>query len=199
MLYAVCVFSRPQTYFMNRNLIMVRNINHLTDARYFAAMGVDWMSIPLTADPKSFSIWHMLKEWIEGVKLAAEINGNDEMLFAKTIIDAAPDGIILSDLITPDIPSSIQIFHESDLLDTVVLAAGNTLILEYEPGESMVDRILQFPTDKIFLQTTWTTEQLEELLSSGYRGGICFSGGQEDITGVKDYGMMDEMLGLLQD
>ncbi len=178
---------------------MVRNINHLTDARYFAAMGVDWMSILLTADPKSFSLWYMLKEWIEGVKLAAEIHAEDEMLLAKTIINAAPDGIILGDLSTPDISSSIQIFHEADLLDTVVLSAGNTLILEYEPGESMMERILQFPLDKIFLQSPWTTEQLEGVLSSGYRGGICFSGGQEDITGVRDYEVMDQLLGLLQE
>ena len=65
---------------MNRNPILIRNIKHLTDARYFAAMGVDWMSMPLTHDPQSFAMWHTLADWIEGVKLAAEIDVNDEML-----------------------------------------------------------------------------------------------------------------------
>ena len=80
------------------NPILVRNIHHLTDARYFAAMGVEWMSIKLSADPASFSKWHMLKDWVAGVKLAAEIQMEDEMLLAKTIIDAAPDGIIINQL-----------------------------------------------------------------------------------------------------
>ena len=80
---------------MSRNQILVRNIKHLTDARYFAAMGVDWMSMELNSDPTSFMRWHTLRDWVEGVKLAAEIDAGDEMLLSKTIIDARPDGIIL--------------------------------------------------------------------------------------------------------
>ena len=66
----------------------------MTDARYFAAMGVDWMSIELNNDPASFMRWHTLKDWVSGVKMAAEIIVPDEMLIAKTIIDAKPDGIV---------------------------------------------------------------------------------------------------------
>ena len=105
---------------MNKNPILVRNISHLTDARYFAAMGVDWMSMELNGDPTSFMKWHTLKNWVEGVKLVAEIDTTDEMLLAKTIIDAMPDGIIVSTIAPLDIPAEIQLFHETQSIAEAV-------------------------------------------------------------------------------
>ena len=177
------------------NPILVRNIHHLTDARYFAAMGVEWMSIKLSTDPVSFSKWHMLKDWVAGVKLAAEIQMEDEMLLAKTIIDAAPDGIIINQLNIPEIPGNIQIFYDTNNLDSLSQHRKGTFIFHYDEVEE--DKILLLPSDRIFLQTTWSLTLLEQLLNKGYAGGICFSGGEEDKTGVRDYGVMDELIGLL--
>jgi hypothetical protein len=177
------------------NPILVRNINHLTDARYFAAMGVDWMSIRLNADPTSFSKWHMLKDWVAGVKLAAEIQDDDEMLLARTIIDAEPDGIILNQLKIPEVPDNIQLFYEADSIEDFIQPGEGTFIIQYDVLE--MDKILQLPSDRIFLQASWSLIQLELLLNKGYTGGICFLGGAEDKTGMRDYGVMDELIGLL--
>ncbi len=182
---------------MNRNPILVRKISHLTDARYFAAMGVDWMSIELHQDHASFSLWHTLKEWIEGVKLAAEIVSDDEMLLAKTIIDAVPNGIILNQFIFPDVPNNIKMFYETDMISPLNAKGDPTVILSFEINMLASGKILEFPSDKIFLQSSWSMHSLLTLLDSGYKGGICFSGGQEDQTGVRDYGLMDDLLGLL--
>ena len=91
----------------------MRNIKHLTDARYFAAMGVDWMSMELNNDPTSFMKWHTLKDWVEGVQLAAEIGTPDEMLLAKTIIDARPDGIILTKRIGEEELSDVELVFDT--------------------------------------------------------------------------------------
>jgi len=182
---------------MNLNPILVRNIKHLTDARYFAAMGVDWMSIQLSTMPSSFLLWHTLKEWIEGVKLAAEIPADDEMLLAKTVIEALPDGIILNQLIFYDIPQTIQLFYEIDKTEKENLKSDATFILSYDPRLLASGKLLELPANKIFLQSSWTLYQLQSLLDSGYQGGICFIGGEEDKTGVRDYGVMDDLLGIL--
>ncbi len=182
---------------MNHNPILVRKISHLTDARYFAAMGVDWMSIELHQDHASFSLWHILKEWIEGVKLVAEIVADDETLLAKTIIDAAPNGILLNQLIYPEVPNNIQMFYEMDMIPQNIAEGDPIFLLPFETNMLASGKILGFPTDKIFLQSSWSMHKLKTLLDSGYKGGICFSGGEEDQTGVRDYGLMDDLLGLL--
>ena len=179
------------------NPILVRNIKHLTDARYFAAMGVDWMSMQLTSDPTTFSIWHMLKDWIAGVKLAAEIPADDEMLLAKTIIDAIPDGIILNQLIVPDVPQTIRMFYEVDEIDKINGKGGLSFILSYDSNLSTSNKILEIPSNKIFLQSSWTLYKLNSLIESGYKGGICFSGGEEDKTGLRDFSVMDDMFRVL--
>ncbi|MGB3079462.1 MAG: hypothetical protein WBB31_10335, partial [Saprospiraceae bacterium] len=169
---------------------------HLTDARYFAAMGVDWMSIALSQDPTSFMLWHALRSWVEGVGLAAEIDVKDEMLLAKTIIDAKPNGIILKDTAIIDLPAELTIFYEVNTPgEEAVVSDGKTILL-YNVMSSF-DGLLKFPADKIFLQAKWSAELLDDVLSKGYTGGICFIGGDEDMTGVRDYGAMDEMMALL--
>ncbi|MEP6795795.1 MAG: hypothetical protein ABJB16_15805 [Saprospiraceae bacterium] len=176
--------------------ILVRNIKHLTDARYFAAMGVDWMSIELTTDPASFMLWHALRSWVEGVMLAAEMDINDEMLLAKTIIDAKPDGIILKDASFIDLPDELNLFWEANSTEKVTADRKGKTILLYNDMISM-EVVLEIPADRIFLEARWSVEMLNDILLKGYAGGICFSGGDEDMTGVRDYGVMDDMIALL--
>ena len=179
------------------NSILVRNIKHLTDARYFAAMGVDWMSIELNAYPGSFLLWHTLRDWVEGVKLAAEIPADDEMLLAKTIIEALPDGIILNQPLFPEVTKSIQLFYETDTINILKLSGDDIFILPYEADLTGFGKTPELPVDRIFLQSSWTMYSLKTLLDSGYEGGICFSGGEEDKTGIRDYELMDDLFNVL--
>ena len=180
---------------MKRNQILVRNIKHLTDARYFAAMGVDWMSMELNNDPAAFMRWHTFREWIEGVEMAAEVNGADEMLLAKTIIDAKPQGIILTQLIGTEELSDIDLFFDTHYIDRHKCPAGSYEIIHFD--EIDTDSIPGLSSYTTFLQHEWTPDVLELLLAAGYEGGICFSGGEEDATGMRDYELMDELLALI--
>jgi hypothetical protein len=176
--------------------ILVRNIKHLTDARYFAAMRVDWMSIDLTTEPASFMLWHALRSWVEGVLLAAEMDINDEMLLAKTIIDAKPDGIILKNDSLIDLPDELDLFWEVNSTEKMTAERRGKTILLYN-DKTTIEVVLKIPADKLFLQARWSAEMLDDILSKGYTGGICFIGGDEDMTGVRDYGVMDEMMSIL--
>ncbi|HEY3385009.1 MAG TPA: hypothetical protein VGK46_00785 [Saprospiraceae bacterium] len=176
---------------MHKNQILVRKISHLTDARYFAAMGVDWMSIELNNDPTSFMRWHTLKDWVSGVKMAAEIILPDEMLIAKTIIDAKPDGIVFHQ---PDLPEGlpdIQLFFDVVTDTNEELQEGHIRI--YPFGSLDREQLLTLDPQTTFIEAEWTITMLDQLLLSGYTGGICFTGGEEDVTGVRDYEMMDEL------
>ncbi|MEP6646725.1 MAG: hypothetical protein ABJC12_06525 [Saprospiraceae bacterium] len=181
---------------MNKNLILVRKIRHLTDARYFAAMGVDWMSLELNTDPASFMLWRTLKDWVEGVKLAAEINEPDEMLIAKTVIEAGAQGIILQSAQDFTIPAEIQLFFDLDSNIDSPVQANNYFILNFDLLSVLQhDEIIHHPN--IFLQSEWSVPKIEYLLKENYQGGICFSGGEETTTGIRDYAIMDELIDLL--
>lgn len=105
------VFLRAKEKSMT-HAILVRHITHLTDARYFAAMGVDWISMRLDADPKSFMRWHSIRDWVEGLKLLAEPASGDEELLARVIIDAKPDGILLPGGVDFRVPDGVVLFKE---------------------------------------------------------------------------------------
>jgi hypothetical protein len=179
---------------MSKNPILVRNISHLTDARYFAAMGVDWMSMELNGDPASFMRWHSFKDWVEGVKLAAEIYTNDEMLLAKAVIDAQPQGIIFHQAGgSAGLPDMQLFFDVSADVEPKVLPECSIRIMTYHPLIDMLS-FLDLDPQTTFLQAEWTPEMLGSLLDAGYKGGICFSGGEEDATGMRDYEVMDGLL-----
>jgi len=182
---------------MNRNQILVRKISHLTDARYFAAMGVDWMSMELNSDPASFMRWHTLRGWVEGVKLAAELIVPDDMLIAKTIIDAQPEGIVFQEVGMSEGLPAMQLFFDVDKAGDVSIPEHSISILAYDGFEK--HKIAALDPQITFFQAEWTTGKLDSLLQSGYTGGICFAGGEEDVTGVRDYELMDELLQILQD
>jgi len=57
--------------------IKASQVNNLTDARYFAALGVDYLgfNLDLSHDERlSPELFHAIKEWVEGPKVVAEIN-----------------------------------------------------------------------------------------------------------------------------
>jgi hypothetical protein len=179
---------------MNRNQILVRNIQHLTDARYFAAMGVDWMSIELNDDPASFMRWHTFKDWVEGVKLAAEIYTNDEMLLAKAVIDAKPQGMVFHQTGgSAGLPDMQLFFDVTAIDDHTELPECSIRIMTYHPLIDMLS-FLDLDPQTTFLQAEWTPDMLSTLMEAGYKGGICFYGGEEDATGMRDYEGMDGLL-----
>jgi hypothetical protein len=181
---------------MAKNHILVRNINHLTDARYFAAMGIDWMSMLLTEDQKSFSKWHTMREWISGVKLAAELKSDDESLIAKTIIDVKPDGIVTNTLEFIHLTGGLQLFLLMDSFPSTMDPVYSQII-PYDPImlEGEINQ-LQSP-DTLYLEAEWTPELIKEVKSKNYNGGFCFQAGNEIEVGIKDYSEMDVMLDLI--
>ena len=180
---------------MATNQILVRNIRHLTDARYFAAMGVDWMSMELSGDPASFSKWHSMQEWISGVKLAAELTSEDESVIARTIIDVKPEGIISDNLDIVHLTGGVHLFLLSDKLNTKAVEELYAQIIPYDPGVQLPYH--QFP-ENIYLQAEWTPQWISDLLNKDFSGGFCFIASEEAAVGVKDYSEIDVMLELIR-
>ncbi len=178
--------------------ILVRQIQHLTDARYFAAVGVDYMSLVLDESQLSFDRWHAIRDWVEGVSLVAEPSNESESLLAKIIIDAKPNGLLITTSMLPHVPSGIELFMIGAPLTDPVSPIGTSLIMEI--SAELINADVQLPKSEgaIFVQTDWTPFLVAKVLQQGYTGGFCFTGGQEEVTGVRDYNVMEDMISLLR-
>lgn len=178
--------------------VMIRGIRDLTDARYYAAMGVDWLSMEIANETKSFAAWHAIREWVEGPRFAAELPDSDEALFAKTIIDLQPHGLILKE--TQNFPEveSVQLFAEAHAPDHLQLD------LKMIPIVHVVEQQLHVIAKQVhhaetLLESNWTPQFVQMVLEHGYQGGFCFNATASAQIGVKDFTAMDEMLELVKE
>jgi len=178
--------------------ILVRRIQHLTDARYFAAVGVDYLTMELDETQLSFDRWHAIRDWVEGVSLVAEPSNESDSLLAKIIIDAKPNGILVTPSMLPNIPGDIELYMMAAPMTIPTAPFGTSIILDV--SAELIEADFQFPKsdNNIFIQTDWTPVLIGKVLQQGYEGGFCFTGGKEEVTGVRDYTMMDDMISLLK-
>jgi hypothetical protein len=175
------------------NKILIRNITSLTDARYFAAMQVDWISMRLNDDQSTFNRWHTFREWISGVRLAAEVKTDDESLIAKSIIDANPDGIITDDIGIIHLTGGITLFITSEKM---IPGWKDNLFTQILPLKTY-DNDLVMPehfADHIYLEATWTPDLITRVKDSGYNGGFAFSDTEQAVDAMKDYSAMDALI-----
>lgn len=179
--------------------IFIRNITHLTDARYFAAMGVDWISIRLHSDPVSFSFWHTLRDWVEGLKLAAEIEEDDEMLLSRIIIDAKPEGILANHLEFVHLTGGLEMFVVADDFNSNLHQHGIHVILPFDQGTTDLKSFLSFPPEQMYLESDWNEQSILHVKESGYTGGFCFRSTPESKTGMKDFSVFDHLLELIRE
>jgi len=156
------------------------------------------MSLVLDESQLSFDRWHAIRDWVAGVSLVAEPSNENESLLAKIIIDAKPNGLLITPSMLPTVPAEIELFMMANSVVNPPHPLGTSLILEL-PAE-LIDVEFQLPEveDALFLQTEWTPVLVAKVLQLGYEGGFCFTGGKEEITGVRDYNVMDDMISLLR-
>ena len=59
--------------------IIANRVTNLTDARYFAAMGVDWIGFDMGTDSQ-LSIEHVIafSDWVEGPQFYLDVRGRSE-------------------------------------------------------------------------------------------------------------------------
>lgn len=176
--------------------ILVRHINHLTDARYFSAAGADWLSLDISADAESLSRFHAIRDWVEGVSIAAEPVRLGEEMWARLIIDARPEGLLVAADRLAEVPPGIRCFVEVGSQPDGSALPGE--VIRIFRMDDISDWVTQGIRDKDFIETAWTPEAVRRLLESGYNGGFCLRGGREDQTGVKDFTELDEVIGLLR-
>lgn len=158
--------------------IKVSGISSLTDARYCAGMGVEYLSLIFGDQPVSMlkpEDFRSVRPWIEGVKWMAEYSGNDAAVLNRIMEDYQPDAVLLDyslifesggaeiwsrisagDFPDSGMPGNFQLhFIEQDisgifaLLERIAECPGNHILENYLEPEMVLQLSERFP-DLIF-------------------------------------------------
>jgi phosphoribosylanthranilate isomerase len=170
--------------------IIAQNITNLTDARYFAAWGVEYISfnsIPESAYYINDDNIKEIKDWVEGPQCLIEAN-------ALEFEDLA-DGFILS-----NIYSSLPIVK-----DTFFRIAFDDIIKGLPDGKyiskintAQLDTLANIDTQNLHLFFDISELELNDILRL-QDFGLVVQGGEEEKVGLKSYDELDKLYELLLD
>ncbi len=164
-----------------------KNIHHLTDARYFSAMGVEWMSFLIGQDGISEHAFHGIVEWIEGPKIGVEGDVELASLSDYTVIRAR-------DYIEPSDTNILQIGLDMwsqapyELEAKAILLSVNSLEEIREHSSFLENQNIPY-----FLDTHFSNDQLINITKEISNVGIAISGSNEEKLGFKDFDDIDQL------
>ena len=198
---------------MDRPRIFAKNISNLTDARYFAAMGVDYIGFDLSpnqADHISLDILGKLKEWLEGPIIMGCFTGKEsEETLTKYTVDGSLEGLYFEELPPHSILekfSSLKLFSEitSEALDEIALFSSLNVVVDLDHLKAFEAKKDQYTTAKDLMSKGRLyvkgaiDESFFETAIYGDKPGIILMGGEEEKVGVKSFEELDSLFELLQ-
>ena len=177
--------------------IIASNIRNLTDARYFAAWMVDYMSFDIGANSQSFigpsNITEII-DWLAGPKFIGNfVDHENQEFILENLSELKLNGVITNKKEIVDNWDFAQgklfyVCHDFELiknLDTKVITS---------PGQ--VDRFVNAGHEVYIDSLFFDLELLENL---GKRTGLCLEGGEEIKTGLKSFDELDDIFEFLAD
>lgn len=202
--------------------LFARKIENLTDARYFAAWNIDYLSfeIPHADGPSSISMADIteIKNWLSGPSYIGEY----AMGFSWEEIERHNEQLDLDHICIDQffdfdqIPSTIEspIFIQCHIDDkeqaTTFLEKASAFafpfhlilsssVASFDSYKDVIAQINQLNTNKKnWLDFPITSSDAEKLDSTHHELGICFRGGMEEKVGVKSFDQLDEIFDILE-
>ena len=192
---------------MLKTKIIAADLQNLTDARYFAAWLVDYMSFNLSDTSASLPKIKEIMDWVEGPIFSAQYTGLEDRQTIEAQLEALSiDHIILGPYTNEDLVNSDWQVTKTILLDEEIgeLASDRTYILQstksfnHFTNEKKITLKALCNAHRIYLDCGFKSPDIPEILDLGITG-LVVRGGEEEKVGVKSYEDLDEILEALED
>lgn len=214
---------------MLKTIVKAGPITNLTDARYFAAREVAWLSFDFNSGSETYiqpQMMSAIKEWVDSVKFVGEFGmasaAEIRQLTAQLQLDAVQVGMFTDLETLVDLQSPVPVMKE--------------IIIENETTPEQITELLELfqPWVQIFILdfakngVTWADLQKSEIFSTAQLRswcerfpvmfcidfqkemlnnflnalqplGLCVKGGEEEKTGYKSFDELDEIFDLLEE
>ncbi len=207
---------------MLKTRIKASQVTNLTDARYFAARGVEWLGFNLDSGTENFihpQNIKAIKEWLEGPQIVGEFGMQDISEITAAIdflnLDAIQVGMFAdtSSSMLRDITVIKEIVIEKNpdyynLRSNLEAASANVDIfllnysknnLSWESISTKINTLKDLCTRfKIILSIDFELAELTEILEAVSIYGLSLKGGEEEQVGFKSFDELDEILDALE-
>ncbi len=191
--------------------ILASGITHLTDARYFAAWQVDWMSFPLDG-PGAVSPQMIMQiaEWVEGPRLMAHFSHTEWEEAKRQMEPLDLDGAMLSgshyidDIMSESSDLSIILelpataYAKAEVIQHLDLEAVS-IFHEEDLNKELIKhwRIINFPL--LMNLGRQDNEKALQLVNDTQLEGLSVQGSAEEKVGLKSFDELDELYDLLME
>lgn len=170
---------------MLKTRVIADNVLNLTDARYFAAFGVDYLIFNLSKISKEAVA--EICGWVEGVEVLLGIDETLKPELLDFILKVEPSGFVSSSIeILTEL--SDQLPEKECFLRTKRTDLSSKFHLLLNCLEEQVPS-KKNPNQKVFLKTS----EVEKALSTELVDGIIVEGEQEEKIGFKNFDELDEI------
>lgn len=177
--------------------IIAIGITNLTDARYFAAMGVDWIGFdmrpesPLTTD-------HVVAfaDWVEGPLFFLDVRGRHEQEIMAILDNFKADGLLLEEGIFSShyTGKRIALRRNTNTFDN----PADICIHSHEDWMHRTASDLVHDVEEEWVTVGGVVEYQALMSAARIAAGIVVSGSDEDKTGVKSYDNLDAIIELIR-
>lgn len=214
---------------MLKTKIKAGSITNLTDARYFAARGVEWLGFDLSPGSESHLFPAQLlaiKAWVDGVKIIGEFNLESASEIHTAIQELGLDGVQLSMAAADTTIRELQdigvvikeivpaYYHsEADLVDQFASIPENVshILLNLEKnsfnwndlqaGNPFTLEVIRDICRKypVLLALNFQPAEVPDILEHLPVQGLHLKGGSEEKVGFKSFDDLDEILDGLEE
>lgn len=180
---------------MTKREIIARSVQNLTDARYFAAWMVRYMSFDLRRDSINFIGANNVTEiidWLAGPLFIGDFSGHKDLDFIQeTCKELNLSGVIIDDKLLADALVKVldHVFFETDKFELI----GETKIIVICKHEHQ--QVYRESGHQVYLHGNALPINLIEALPTEV--GMCLEGGEEIKTGLKSFDQLDEIFEVL--
>jgi phosphoribosylanthranilate isomerase len=197
-----------------KTFVKISGVSNLSDARYCAGMGVDQLGFnlnPLEAEAVSPELFMEIKDWVSGVKLVGEFDLmkyedlalTQQQLPLDLIEISSLDDVEKVNLLGKPVSFKYDISHEVHLKDlpgvlTYLDELVEQIVLVSVPEfYEALNREVNFYNGNLKLIKGYDVHA-HNALNTGNFAGIQLKGTREDQPGFKDYGVIMDVLEVLE-
>ena len=194
---------------MLKTRVKAGKVDNLTDARYFAAMGVDYLGFCCNTGTELYCAPSKIKEiteWVEGPVFVLEFDGWQHEDEIKTILDSGlGQALHVGAFSTYTANFGVPVFKDfmlDALRETDFSGVDFPVIRSDRPFSSISNDTLMAiqaisATREVFLDLPFGISDIDAIRSSLPGCGLIVRGGMEEKTGIKSFSDLDEIFDFL--
>ena len=183
---------------------VIAKINSLTEARYFAAMGVDWLSFyldPVFPNNIELDVAKDIIEWVQGPKILGAFNGMPIEEVFKIAEDIGLHGLAIGphyDNVPETDLELIWYLNLDEARKTDVGMVDMGTLFWQDLADNKREKVLALAANtKLYIQINVTAHNAMIMVESMGLEGIVVGGGSEEVVGMQSFEKMDELLSSL--